>query len=276
MMVPLWILLQVSGCGIASRTRPLDLLQWPPGIEPIPWLVVVDQVREGGGVVGTGSIVHSSLEQGTYVLTAFHVVEGSEDPGVWVWDESSGRPDCIPGYRRIQARVVVPERQASTSWFEPGWMRASRELEGAFHKFLTDFAILKLETDELFPVLPAYSGSPREIPPGAPVRLAAIHPERFPHFHEFAWRRPVPEGVLLPGHSGAPVLFEGEWFYLVTGHGSVPGQFEFNVGVDEIREELTERGLEFLPGGPRSHVLPAGPEEDEVPPSCTVPGPDSG
>jgi hypothetical protein len=111
-----------SGCTwgwAAAMGRPEPRGDWDPKRSPapraIPGVVSVFQLRGfDAAAIGSGAIVHSCKEHGTYVLTAYHCVDGREPAGVWVYDDDpDADPDAdpelsSPGLGCYHASLILP------------------------------------------------------------------------------------------------------------------------------------------------------------------------
>lgn len=219
-----------AGCSASRLTRPEPADRWDPSAdprpEPVPFAVVVYQRVDLLTVaIGSGSIVHSSAEHGTIVLTAFHCnAEPGETPGVWIY---TGR-----GLESIEADVIYPAQETL------------KEPVASLMALVDDFALLRLRDPRLFSTVPLEPADLGEIPDGADVELTAIAPEGWPHRHHFRWSI-LPDAVFQKGHSGSPLLVNGRLVGIlvrVVRNTRIP---LLNPTIGSMREELRKAGLEW-------------------------------
>jgi hypothetical protein len=251
-----------AGCA-ARAARPLAPGAWPANASPpaadATYLVTVYQ-RAGFWHValGSGAIVHSCREHGTYVLTAFHVVDESDEAGVWIYRRSRADvPADAEGLERLDAVVIDPAPE-DLGW--GGAAEALRAMRSFTLQISRDFAVLKLDTEALFHTLAIHDRTEQSLPAGTPVRLGAVPPEEYPHFHDFTWDHTLPADVFQPGHSGGPILLDGKLFALVASTLAGSDIVLQRPSVPEMRRHLEEVGLDFVlrPGTCYGSIAPRG------------------
>jgi hypothetical protein len=172
-------------------------------------MVITCQVMEGGLGYGSGSIVHSSAERGTWVLTALHCVPHRLEPA-WVWWIGPS------GEELIDAEVVWPkqieqEATPTNEWISDEFMLFLTMLAG------DDFAFMKLKDARIFPIVPLEAPGTPEFEDGTRLELIAIAPDLVPH--RFAWTWTWGEGdsgAFREGHSGSAVLRNGALTGLIS------------------------------------------------------------
>ncbi len=211
----------------------------------VPYLATVFQ-RVGWSqvAIASGAIVHSCPEHGTYVLTAYHAVDESSRPGVWVYAHGrKGARGDEEDTLLFGADIVYPPEE-DLGWGTLGKLNdLFRDMEITLSR---DFALLKLRNRETFQPVPIHSRTDKNLPDGTPVQLGAVSPEMFPHFHEFAWSFEYPPEVFQEGHSGGPILLEGALFAIVAsalGDSTIVLQ---RPTVPEMRAHLVKAGLGFV------------------------------
>jgi hypothetical protein len=249
------LLLATSACGFTGDSivaRPYAASEWAdedrvPPVTPCPSLVAVFQAT---GLIstqlGSGSIVHSCREHGTFVLTALHCVDEERTPGVWISDPEHGRdkgdarrsydelrcyetslvipgprPEGLPGEIRVLAskesllaevdRLLGRARAVDES--DPGARPEVESIRSRLEwiEFLIsyDFAVLRVKTKRTFEPIALPAETAPVVTNGESVELAATHPEGYPHRHPFTWGDTWPETVFQHGHSGGPILYRG-------------------------------------------------------------------
>lgn len=241
----------LPGCA-GTLTRPLPPAAWEEEASPAPrpelsYLVTVYQpLGWFTAHYGSGAIVHSCPLHGTYVLTAHHVVSENETVGVWAY----GRALVNPRGREedllcFDATIVDPPPEDFGSGAMRSFARSMRNLAMALSR---DFAVIRLETDELFHSAPLHPGGEGVLSPSTKVELGAVPPEGYPHSHAFEWGASGEDIIMQPGHSGAPVLLDGRVVAIVASRfrgSDIPLQ---RPTVTEMRAHLEEVGLGFVLG----------------------------
>jgi V8-like Glu-specific endopeptidase len=184
-----------------------------PGI-----VVIVDRARRVGGCTGT-VVASRAAGKGfdSLVLTARHCVVNDDGDAIPSGVVLPGAGDEI---QKIEARVYpaslayAPDERETTGddtikWDEHDW------------------ALLRVHTPARLPVLRLYRGDPAtDVRAGAPVALLSYADREYrtragwrlaPHEHRFRWRIISPE-IVQGGHSGAPVVRDGEVVAVFTGY----------------------------------------------------------
>lgn len=188
---------------------------------PLPGVVViVDRVTHLGVCTGT---VLGSVAAGngfaSYVLTAKHCVNDPDHPGRWgVSTPRTGDYLSLIGTRVLDA-VVIHASTQDLPMVEFSFSSATID-------WIDDWAILRVSTPVPLSAVAAYHGDPAQtIEPGSPVTLEAYHdvayadrygPRLTPHEHPFAWTG-VPAKLVQGGHSGAPILYDGQIIAVFSG-----------------------------------------------------------
>ncbi len=220
------------------------------------FVVVVDRNRGVGGCVGTvARVVPSAQGFDAYVLTAKHCVVDEHGQRVRVGVAIPAAGDEIQAIRSpvFDATVVYMASEdhlstAGTVVWQSG-----------------DWAILRVRTPTPWPVASLYLGDPEQaLEPGEQVSLLAYtdrayrapRPKLKPHEHPFRWTG-VPPEIEQAGHSGAPLVHNGEVFAIFTGatensyncqflcKARWPTKLRF-VSVATIRSQAAALGFELL------------------------------
>jgi hypothetical protein len=246
------LLAAVNGCGspAARAARPLASSEWKASLDPpprqIPYLVTVFQpVGTTHVAIGSGSIVHSCKEHGTYVLTAYHCTSLPGVVRVWVYNFGRLVPSVdqkgLNCYRTERVYPLIePRRDAMDDFwngmkvFEQTWNR--------------DFAVLRLKTRDLFHTVSLCTGSGCEPGLGTAVELQAVPPENYPHIHAFNWAKVFPVEAWRQGHSGGPILKEGSLIGLLSSSQGDTTLVQQAPTIATMRKTLEEAGLGFVLG----------------------------
>jgi hypothetical protein len=207
---------------IAACFSPVPQAKWPVKDDPLfasaVWI-------EQGAAYGSGAIIHSSKEHGTFVLTAGHMLQDDDGwlaPNVQVQVGVYAPSHAAPlgkDHELYEADVVAttirprpPKADAMARFAE-----VNRQFSG------DDLALLRLRTDRLFKSIPIYRGEPAAVS-GTAGFVVAVAPEMYPHRLAMtcaADRIECPKGA--HGNSGAPAIVNGEvvgaFTYLVWGPG---------------------------------------------------------
>jgi hypothetical protein len=226
----------------------------PPGV-----VVVAARAQKWGGWC-TGSVVKTvaaGREFDAYVLTARHCL---------VADEVQG----------LSLGVTVPRYNEYAAALESTVFGATVAHVSSVHRTVSagsivwddgDWAILRVRTPVRWPVIKSFDGDPANaIPAGDRVELLTYFDGAFfdfssrevtlvPHAHPFHWTG-VPRDIPQGGHSGAPVLKDGQivamfvgstsnrnycrWFCLE----SWPEKLRF-VSIASIRAQAARAGFGF-------------------------------
>jgi hypothetical protein len=255
----------LAGCR-ETAARPLSPHFWREDLSPpprrLPFLVTVFQLSQEDSRyvnLGSGSIVHSCAEHGTYVLTAYNCTNEESAIGVWAYGfgrlQPRAEPDSLLSYR---AERVHPLFKDQVQDVFGDFIRSLEDVDSIHRR---DFAILKLDTLDLFQTVPIAAVAESGPAPGTPVELAALQPENYPHSHHFSWGPAFTDEVFRHGHSGGPILNQGSLVAIIASQKAFPGAAAIPHQAPTtatIKKALAEAGLGFLlePGGCTSKVTP--------------------
>jgi len=151
---------------LSTCLQPVSMSEWPLWNHPL--LKYAVWVRHGAKY-GSGAIIHSSPEKGTYVLTTAHVVQN--EPGVLgprvevevgIWSLSHRFP--LDKDHEVYSAEVI----ASTGVEDRKPEDAYQELEDTLRKVTNvisgrDLAVLRIRTDRLFVAARLFRGTPEAI-----------------------------------------------------------------------------------------------------------------
>lgn len=246
----------LAGCCLRPAT--LSGAASPPmDGAPVGVVGVVDRALHA--VVCAGTVIRSTAE-GTgfagYVLTAKHcAVDGGVPRQVGVGLPAPG-DHLLPFSSRVMDATIA---YASTSEEDTH--------AGTISWVDGDWAILKVHTESPLAIVATFVGEPSiAIKPGERVAIAAHTDVTYidsgahryllrPHEHVFAWTD-VPREVVQGGHSGAPVLWNGEVVAVFVGAtlcsplcrlvsgDEWPTRLRL-VSIGSIRREATKQGFLF-------------------------------
>ncbi len=226
---------------------PVPRRDWPdpdlPQAEHAVWLEVSAHLC-------SGTIVHSSPERGTYVLTAAHCVQkefGIAEPAerieVGVFALSHVDP-IEEGWILYPADVVAvsgepPARERDSTWQTlQQFLGALRAMSGE------DLAVLRLRTDRLFRAAVLHEAGPADLE-GREAVVVAVAPEMYPHAKPARCRASdldCPTGT--NGNSGAGAYVDGK----IVGIYNV--QTGLSVGPEDLRRFLgASEATRFLATG---------------------------
>jgi hypothetical protein len=227
-LAPMAVLL--AGC-CARPSGPWDrpAFAWrdsSPGV-----VLVVDRARKLA--VCTGTVVRSELAgEGfrSYVLTAAHCVDDDEHPHRWGVAAPGPAETHLPLAAGWLPLYGVPVLEATRVLVSPPRAKGLLGVDvGGPVEWVDDWAILTVDTPHALPVVQLSPGDPvSALAPGAAVSLLAYHDGAFhdrygpflqAHEHPFAWTG-VPPDVAQPGHSGAPIVHDGEIVAILSGYGT--------------------------------------------------------
>ena len=256
---PLATLAFAAGCCV----KPSSAWDRSPAVrrDNVPGVVaIVKKVQRVSGCTGT---VVSSVPHGTgfdtYVLTARHCTVDHDDHLIALAVGTPADGDDPANFRSpIFDAVVAYSALGDES-----------ESVGTVVWETGDWAILRAATPSRWPALRLYQGDPaRYLHPGEQVALLSYADGAFrdhsfhlllqAHEHPFAWTG-LPPQVEQGGHSGAPVLREGEVIGVFTGatensrgcqlvcRSKWPTKLRF-VNVAAIRAQARLQGFEFSAG----------------------------
>jgi hypothetical protein len=190
-----------SGCWRVRQEQAPPLENWPR--QTPPGLVAIETRPRHTGC--TGAVVHNAGGF-AYVLTAGHCVQHKPEYVAVVRPE--GRPQGVFWWRHQVTRVLsaaepkVVAEEEQTTWG-------------------SDWAILEMRTAQVLPIIPLLEVDRAEsLPIGETVALETFfdYPVQslYAHAHYYGWREFCP-ALLLRGHSGAPVLWQGQIVAVFSG-----------------------------------------------------------
>jgi hypothetical protein len=222
-----------------------------------------------GVAMCTGTVIKNEPTNSgfaAFVLTAKHCAPDLDHPHRWgVSIPAAGDIVSLMGSHVLDATLMYTSPNDDAMW-GVGLFR------GSVDWLDNDWAILRVNTPTPLPIVPVFSGDPMyAIPPGAMVTIAAYHDIAYsereatflrPHEHPFAWTG-VPAAVAQGGHSGAPLLWNGEVVGVFSGFDSNsyacrcvtgrtwPTRLRF-VSVATIRKQASTQGFSFESAEPIS------------------------
>lgn len=228
------------------QIKPIPRNGWSTEVKPL-WhssVVVFYTNSFWSAGVGNGVIIHSSEKHGTFVLTAYHVVDEHEDNiKVGILDYSFvDREKAGKEYNVFTGKVVYPKPPSPDD-------DEIDEIKKRITKMmvsLSDFAVIKLDTELIFKSAELWTDEQFPSLDDKEVEIISIYPERYPHSHKNKGTIRFENDIVTPGHSGSGIFYKEKLVVILCRVLKDTSVGLLNPKIPDIVKKLSDAGLGYI------------------------------